>query len=518
MIPDRLKNFGIPGGFRHYHVLAILVIACMVISIALVSPAIAGKPVQPPSTKCKTEVCDGKDNNCDKFIDEGCSMYCDRDTDGYKSTLSTGICSGTGCWTNGTCSYAKGNDCNDINRSINPGAIETCNLIDDNCNNQIDENACIDPASCKELFPGTNNPTADRINVVFAGMLYTDKALFISHAANSVDYYGNLPGTGLEELAIYKDSKNKFNFWYIDKILTPSSSTITSCTQCSSSETSLYCGGLSNKYQVNFCNVDFRGCAYFGGPSYIATSGSYGSNVPYVFSHEFQHQFPRLLDEYVEASLGDRPGAPNCAPDLATATSWWGSLAGLKGTDGRVVGYYDGCSYVSGNYRATDNSMMRSWIFDLGLVNERHVTTDLGTFTGLSGAPANAVEITMSGDPSDASTYIVTDIQPLIFTSPVKKEKDKTDTIEIRVKDEIYSQEFVTYQELVTEDFSSGSSISLVDIKKIPQPAVTVTVPTDTATYNPATKKFDVGTEQGVPFTITIKNNNGKSKEILSSE
>ena len=124
----------------------------------------------------------------------------------------------------------------------------------------------------------------------------------------------------------------------------------------------------------------------------------------------------------------------------------------------------------------------------------------------------------MSGDPSDASTYIVTDIQPVIFKSPVKKEKDKTDTIEIKVKDEIYSQEFVTYQELVTEDFSSGSTISLVEIKKIPQPTVTVTVPTDTAIYNPATKKFDIGTEHGVLFTITIKNNKGKSQEILSSE
>jgi len=518
MIPDDLKKSHFTSRFRHERMFVILVIACMVISIVLVSPVMAGKPVQPPSTKCKTEVCDGKDNDCDKLVDEGCSMYCDRDTDGYKNNLSTGVCSGSGCWTNGSCSYTKGNDCNDANPSINPGAVEKCNQIDDNCNGLTDENSCTDPATCKELFPGTNVPDANRINVVFSGMLYSDKAQFISHAANSVDYYNNLPGTGLEELAVYKDNKNKFNFWYIDKILTPSSSTITTCTQCSSSETSLYCGGLSNKYLVNFCNVDFRGCAYFGGSSYIATSGSYGSNIPYVFSHEFQHQFPQLLDEYVEASLGDRPGAPNCAPDLATAKSWWGSLEGQAGADGRVVGYNDGCSYVSGNYRATSDSIMRSWIFDLGLVNERHVTTDLGTFTGLSGAPANAVEITMTGDPSDASTYIVTDIQPVVFTSPVKKEKNKPDTLEINVEDQVYSQEFVTYQELVTEDFSSGSSISLVEIKKIPQPTVTVTVPTDTASYNPATKKFDIGTEQGVPFTLTIKNNKGKSKEILSSE
>ncbi len=108
-------------------------------------------------------------------------------------------------------------------------------------------------------------------------MLFGDKNQFISYAQNAVDYNNNLPGTGLTELAVYRDNKNKFNFWYINKILTPSSSQITSCTQCSSSEASLYCTGLANKYTVNFCNVDFRGCAYFGGPSYIATAGGYGS-------------------------------------------------------------------------------------------------------------------------------------------------------------------------------------------------------------------------------------------------
>lgn len=49
---------------------------------------------------------------------------CDIDNDGYY---------GTQC---------EGNDCNDNNPNIKPGATEICNSIDDNCNNQVDEN-CI---------------------------------------------------------------------------------------------------------------------------------------------------------------------------------------------------------------------------------------------------------------------------------------------------------------------------------------------------------------------------------------
>jgi hypothetical protein len=162
--------------------------------------------------------------------------------------------------------------------------------------------------------------------------------------------------------------------------------------------------------------------------------------------------------------------------------------------------------------------MMRSWIYNLGLVNERHVAADLSKFTGLPGAPANAVEITISGDPSDAGTYMVTDISPVLMSSPVKKGPSKPNSLEIKVNDKVYSQTFVTFEELVTEDFSSGNSISLVEIKKVPQATVIVTVPTEDAAYNPVSKKFDKDTEKGIPFTISIKNEQGKTKEILSSK
>jgi hypothetical protein len=150
-----------------------------------------------------TEVCDGKDNNCNKIIDEagakGCTQwYYDGDQDGFgvastqcfcaasdkglftannandcndacptcapgKPELCDGFnnnCDGgnqvdEGCNSDGDayCTAAMvtvgtpsvcpkgGGDCNDNDKSISPGAVEQCNNKDDNCNGQVDENA-----------------------------------------------------------------------------------------------------------------------------------------------------------------------------------------------------------------------------------------------------------------------------------------------------------------------------------------------------------------------------------------
>ncbi len=60
------------------------------------------------------EICDGIDNNCDNFVDEGF----DQDNDGWTS------CAG---------------DCDDNNAAINPGAEEVCGGIDYNCDGVIEE-------------------------------------------------------------------------------------------------------------------------------------------------------------------------------------------------------------------------------------------------------------------------------------------------------------------------------------------------------------------------------------------
>jgi hypothetical protein len=70
-----------------------------------------------------TEVCDGKDNNCNYITDEGCTICTDNDGDGYNAQ--------TGC---GTLI-----DCDDSDVAINPLANESCDGVDNNCDGLVDE-------------------------------------------------------------------------------------------------------------------------------------------------------------------------------------------------------------------------------------------------------------------------------------------------------------------------------------------------------------------------------------------
>ncbi len=85
------------------------------------------------------EVCDGEDNDCDGLTDEddavGCKVYFP-DNDGDGAGIGEGKCL---CANPGPGYASTGGDCNDIAKSINPGAKEICNDIDDNCNSTTDE-------------------------------------------------------------------------------------------------------------------------------------------------------------------------------------------------------------------------------------------------------------------------------------------------------------------------------------------------------------------------------------------
>jgi len=87
-----------------------------------------------------TEVCNGIDDNCDGNIDEGVqsTFYADADGDGYGDAGSTTM----------ACEAPEGyvsdaTDCNDGDASVNPGATEVCNGVDDNCDGNIDEGVLI---------------------------------------------------------------------------------------------------------------------------------------------------------------------------------------------------------------------------------------------------------------------------------------------------------------------------------------------------------------------------------------
>lgn len=84
------------------------------------------------------EICNGLDDDCDGFIDEGVSViyYADADGDGYgDSNISNSISSCTP--PNGY--VTNSDDCDDSNASINPDAQEICNGIDDDCDGLIDD-------------------------------------------------------------------------------------------------------------------------------------------------------------------------------------------------------------------------------------------------------------------------------------------------------------------------------------------------------------------------------------------
>ncbi|MDP2304413.1 MAG: MopE-related protein [Pseudomonadota bacterium] len=86
------------------------------------------------------ELCDLEDNDCDGAVDDGAvderTYYDDADSDGYGnselSVSSCGLPSG----------YAEtGDDCDDANSVIHPGATETCNGLDDDCEGSVDQDA-----------------------------------------------------------------------------------------------------------------------------------------------------------------------------------------------------------------------------------------------------------------------------------------------------------------------------------------------------------------------------------------
>ena len=86
------------------------------------------------------EVCDGFDNDCNGQTDEGLAetYYLDLDLDGYgdpnQSYLGCGAPAGY---------ILENTDCLDSNANANPGAAETCDGIDNNCDGAIDENLIV---------------------------------------------------------------------------------------------------------------------------------------------------------------------------------------------------------------------------------------------------------------------------------------------------------------------------------------------------------------------------------------
>ena len=99
--------------------------------------------------KCSNNCCpSGTTCNSTSNLCQATTIICYRDADGDGYTNATDSISTT----NTTCSeyfnVSNGNDCNDNNNTIHPGAIEIYNGVDDNCSGVVDEGFCNTSANC----------------------------------------------------------------------------------------------------------------------------------------------------------------------------------------------------------------------------------------------------------------------------------------------------------------------------------------------------------------------------------
>ena len=97
--------------------------------------------LNPEISPAAIEICDYVDNDCDDATDENVltTFYADSDSDGYGDPLNT----------TQDCSIPSGyidnaGDCNDLEALAFDDAIESCDGIDNDCNEQIDEGVLLD--------------------------------------------------------------------------------------------------------------------------------------------------------------------------------------------------------------------------------------------------------------------------------------------------------------------------------------------------------------------------------------
>jgi hypothetical protein len=90
------------------------------------------------------EVCDEIDNDCDGDIDEGVTstFYADADGDGYGDPVTT-----TEACAEGSGFVADASDCDDADAAINPGALEACDEVDNDCDGTVDETDAVDAST-----------------------------------------------------------------------------------------------------------------------------------------------------------------------------------------------------------------------------------------------------------------------------------------------------------------------------------------------------------------------------------
>lgn len=88
-----------------------------------------------------SDLCNNLDDDCNGTVDDDpdnfLQWYVDLDKDGYGTTPLSGL----SCKAPSATSASKAEDCNDADKFIHPAAAEKCNLVDDDCDLIVDEEA-----------------------------------------------------------------------------------------------------------------------------------------------------------------------------------------------------------------------------------------------------------------------------------------------------------------------------------------------------------------------------------------
>ena len=164
-----------------------------------------------------TEFCDNIDNNCDGQIDEGLliTFYEDVDGDGF----------GNGNATVSACSLPVGysevsGDCDDSESLSNPGQMELCDSIDNNCDGIVDEDTAIDAI---EYYTDADG---DGFGAIETPQTACSVPTGYSPLSNDCDDFEVTANPGMVELcdcidnncdfAVDEDTAYDANYWYLD--------------------------------------------------------------------------------------------------------------------------------------------------------------------------------------------------------------------------------------------------------------------------------------------------------------
>ncbi len=158
-------------------------------------------------------------------------------------------------------------------------------------------------------------------------------------------------------------------------------------------------GGQNRYPDLKYFKLGLQGVYGYDLYKNIINTRGHFSNEESVFSHEFQHEFADLRDEYVYSSLREFPDIKNYPPNcvkMDDAVELWGDLVGQGGPGVFEIGYYPGCMGATNRYSPTKCGLMNPCMLSdlsqseldyyysdqaLGLANIRFVQQELDKYT-----------------------------------------------------------------------------------------------------------------------------------------